>query len=109
MSKSELYENNAGGLNVIVYKNDVVTNIIGGFEDGKITASQFIEAALEDFYFADDFEPENYMGLSINEVAEEIKNNDELVAEITDDYITLYTRNMGYAAKSLFSFGIKRY
>lgn len=109
MSKTELYENNNGMLNAIVYKNNVVINIIGGFEDGKITAAEFIGAAYEDFFFADDFEPDNYMGLSINEVADEITSNDELVAEITDDYITLYTRKMGFAAKHLFGLDIKRY
>ena len=109
MSKTELYENNGGRLNAIVYKNNVVINIIGGFEDGKITAAEFIGAAYEDFFLADDFEPDNHMGLNMNEVADEITSNDELVAEITDDYITLYPRKMGYAAKRLFGFEIRGY
>ena len=91
-----------GGIQVIVEKAGRIVNIISGFEDGSMSTADFIEAAQAGFIDADDYDPDNFSGLSIEEAAPGIESAD-LIADITGDSVTLYEENMGEAGRDLFA------
>ena len=98
----KVFEDNGGGIHAIVIKNAQITNIISGFEDGSMSKANFIEAAQIGFDYADDFDPENYSGLTMEDVAAETESSDDLIAEITEDSVELYPEKMGCAGMELF-------
>lgn len=98
----KVYEDNGGGIHAIVIKDAQITNIISGFEDGSMSKADFIEAARIGFDYADDFEPDNYSGQKMEDVADEMASYDDLIAEITEDSVELYPEKMGCAGMGLF-------
>lgn len=102
MMQVKVFEDNGGGIHAIVIKNAQITNIISGFEDGSMSKADFIEAAQIGFDYADDFDPENYSGLTMEDVAAETESSDDLIAEITEDSVELYPEKMGCAGMGLF-------
>ena len=98
----KVFEDNGGGIHAIVIENAQITNIISGFEDGSMRKSYFIESAQTGFAYADDFDPDNYSGLTMEDVADEMASYDDLIAEITEDNVELYPEKMGSAGMGLF-------
>lgn len=98
----KVYEDNGGGIHAIVIKDAQITNIISGFEDGSMSKADFIEAAQIGFSDAYEFDPDNYSGLTMDDVAAEIESYDDLIAEITEGSVTLYPEKMGCAGIGLF-------
>ena len=97
-----VFEDEGGGIQVIVEEAGRIVNIISGFEDGSMSTADFIEAAQAGFVDANDYDPDDFSGLSIDEAAPGIESAD-LIAEITGDSVTLYEEKMGEAGKDLFS------
>ena len=98
----KVFEDNGGGIHAIVIKNAQITNIISGFEDGSMSKADFIAAAQIGFDYADDYDPDNYSGLTMEDVAAEIESSDDLIAEVTEDGVELYPEKMGCAGMGLF-------
>lgn len=113
-TKVYVYENNGGGITAIVknvsieinkdfaFKDEAVANILFGFEEAILPYAEFIAAAREGFPDADSYVPGDFSGLSINEAAEEIEQEDVLIAEITAQRVIIYPRAMGIAGEILF-------
>ena len=102
-TKVYVYENNGGGITAIVREDETVANILFGFEEATFSYAEFIAAAREGFPDADNYSPYNdFSGLSIDEAAEEIEQEDALIAEITAQQIIIYPREMGIAGEILF-------
>ena len=102
MMQVKVFEDNGGGIHAIVIKDAQITNIISGFEDGSMSKADFIAAAQIGFDYADDYDPDNYSGLTIEDVAAEMESSDDLIAEITEDSVELYPEKMGCAGMGLF-------
>ena len=104
--KVSVYEDNGGMIHAVVMDGNEIKNIISGFEDETMSRDEFVDAAKTGFEWADDYEPENYSGLTMEQVAQEISGLDDLIAEITPDGVDLYPEKMGTAGMILF--GIER-
>lgn len=91
------YEDNGGGIHAITG-----TNVLTGFERDAWDIADLFLAARFDFPDADEYDPDNFSGLSMEEAARDIIEHDDLIAEVSEDAITLYVRNMGMAGKALF-------
>ena len=102
MMQVKVFEDNGGGIHAIVIENAQITNIISGFESCSMSKADFIEAARIGFDYADDYDPDNYSGLTMSDVADEIASYDDLIAEITEDSVELYPEKMGCAGMGLF-------
>ena len=98
----KVYEDNGGGIHAIVIKDAQITNIISGFEAGSMSKADFISAAQVGFEYADDYDPDNYSGLTMEDFADEMASCDDLIAEITEDSVELYPEKMGCAGMGLF-------
>lgn len=101
-----VFEDNGGGIHAVVMDDNEIKNILSGFEDETMSRDEFIDAAKAGFEWADEYEPENYSGLTMEQVAQEIIEQDDLIAEITADSVELYPEEMGIAGMILF--GIER-
>lgn len=100
MFTAKVYENNAGCIYAVVRKNEDLTNIVSGLEaDDGVSV---IKAAQEGFPYADDYDPDNYSGASMNEVAAELDSTAAWIATITSNSVELYEKDMGCAGKKLF-------
>ena len=100
--KVSVYEDNGGMIHVVVMDGGEIKNIISGFEDETMSLDEFIAAAKTGFEWADEYEPENYSGLTMERVAKEISDLDDLIAEITPDGVEVYPEKMGTAGMILF-------
>lgn len=100
--KVNVYEDNGGMIHAVVMDGNEIKNIISGFEDETMSRDEFVDAAKTGFEWADDYEPENYSGLTMEKVAQEIIGQDNLIAEITADSVELYQEKMGLAGMILF-------
>lgn len=98
-----VYESNAGTIHAIITDGECIINILGGFENGFMSTTDFIADAQDGFVFADDFNSDDYCGCSIEDVAAEIIHESDLIATITADRIELNTERMGTAGRVLFS------
>ena len=98
----KVYEDNGGMIHAIVEDRGFPINIISGFEDGLLSKDEFISAAKEGFIYADDYDSDKYSGLRIKKASAEIKELDDLIAEITTDAVTLHPEKMGYSGMCLF-------
>ena len=98
----KVFEDNGGGIHAIVIKNAQITNIISGFEDGSMSKADFIAAAQTGFDYADDYDPDNCSGLTMEDVAAEMESSDDLIADISEDSVELYHEKMGFAGMGLF-------
>lgn len=100
--KVKVYEDDGGQLHAVISESGTVVNIISGFEDGTISSSDFIEAAQNGFFYADEYDPHNYNGANIEDVAAELDESSDLISEITPNFVELYTDKMGAAGRILF-------
>ena len=99
---TEIYEDNAGFIHAIIRHGDNIINVITGLEQDDIPYNEFINAARWGFEDADEYDPDEYGGKSMEDVANEITSCFDPVAEITSDHIELHLSRMGLAAKRLF-------
>ena len=100
--KVNVLEDNGGMIHAVVMDGDEIKNILSGFEDQTMNRDEFIDAAQAGFEWADEYEPENYSGLTMEQAAQEIIGQDDLIAEITADSVELYPEKMGCAGMGLF-------
>ena len=107
MTKVNVYENNGGMILAVVLDGERAINIIGGFEDGALSTAEFVEAAQGGFEYADEYEPENFGGFSIEEATESIESGSDLIAEVTANDYQVHTNKIGIAGSKLFSITIR--
>lgn len=104
--KTRFYEDNGGGIHAIVTDDhDNVTNVLTGFhmDAAAWDLSDLIASAKQGFPYADEYNPDEFSGLSMDEAAREIADMDDLIAEISADAEAIYPTNMGCAGKTLFN------
>lgn len=121
---TKFYEDNGGGIQAVTFdESGKITNVFGGFEDGTCTGLIVLEAARENWPDADPFEPYQWGGKSMEEVAEELEeaanppygeeHGAELIAEtnVVPSFFTIsqyigavdfYWGKMGTSAYELF-------
>ena len=98
---TELWEDNGGGLHAIVYnENGVPQNIISQLEQSpQLSPSEFVLAALDDFPYADEYDPENYSGMSLPQVVNEFQNGVNAMTGIPftepSRLVAVFSRNAG--------------
>lgn len=100
----EVYEDNAGGIYVAVFGQNGLENIIPGFCREMISTAEFIDQCRYGCYESDDFNPAKFSNMDIDFVYDEIRCQDELIAEFFENKeIVLYPSDMGISGKKLFS------
>lgn len=100
----EVYENNAGGICVAVFGKNGLENLFVVAPDGNETRMTrvFYQEALYGFSGVDDYNAEDFSGLSIDDAYADICNSN-LVAEFYDNrVVNLYPADMGIAGMKLF-------
>ena len=100
----EVYEDNAGGIQVAVFGNYGLKNLFIVVPDGneQQMTKAFYQEALYGFPDVDDYDATEFSGLSIDDAYNDISNND-LIAEFYDNQVVnLYPADMGVAGKKLF-------
>lgn len=97
------FENNGGGLSAVVKENDKVVKVLTGFEYGNFNTGDFIDDAANGFPNADEFDPNDWNGLTLEKAAEEVSNHCigiDLIATVgrncRSKSVTLYPDDMGY-------------
>lgn len=103
------FENNGGGLSAVVKENDKFVKVLTGFEYGNFNTAEFFDDAADGFPNADPFEPNDWGGLTLEEAAESVSNEDvgnTLIATVNRNCrlrsMVLYPDDMGYAGRKLF-------
>lgn len=100
----EVYEDNAGGVCVAVFGQNGLKNLFGVVPDGneiRMTRA-FYQEALYGFSGVDDYNAEDFSGLSIDDAYADICNSN-LIAEFYDNrVVNLYPADMGVAGMKLF-------
>lgn len=114
MFKTELWEDNGGGVHAIVYSGTEPVNVVCHLENPPTLSTQeLIRAGVYGFPDADPYDPDENDGLTAQQLADEITrqfNTDgtplvepcQCIAGFDHDEVTLYPLRMGYSALSLF-------
>jgi hypothetical protein len=100
----EVYENNAGGICVAVFGQNGLTNLFVVTPDGNETrmTRAFYQEASYGFPGDDEYNAEDFSGLSMDDAYADICNNN-LIAEFYDNrVVNLYPADMGIAGMELF-------
>lgn len=100
----EVYENNAGGICVAVFGQNGLTNLFIVTPDGNETrmTRAFYQEALYGFPGEDEYNAEDFSGLSMDDAYADICNSN-LIAEFYDNrVVNLYPADMGIAGMELF-------
>ena len=100
----EVYENNEGGIYVAVFGQNGLTNLFIVAPDGNETrmTRAFYQEALYGFSGVDNYNAEDFSGLSMDDAYADICNNN-LIAEFYDNrVVNLYPADMGSAGMKLF-------
>lgn len=95
------YEDNAGNIFVFVYYRDDLINVV------HLRGNESIESVMDScdsgWPFADEYNPENYGGLSMTAFLDELDiMGAEIIAEINGREPILYPEDMGEAGRKLF-------
>lgn len=100
----KFYEDNAGYISAVVYGDDgKINNVVSGCEQWTDdTPDNVIAAAKEDLPCCRDYDPDDYCGLTADDLASELEDGAELIAEITPESVELYPDDMGIAGRLLF-------
>lgn len=101
----EVYENNAGGICVAVFGKNGLENLFVVAPDGNETRMTrvFYQEALYGFSGVDDYNAENFSGLSMDDAYDDICSGSNLIAEFYDDQVVnLYPADMNIAGMKLF-------
>ena len=100
----EVYENNAGGIFVAVFGQNGLKKLFVVAPDGNETrmTRAFYQEALYGFSGMDDYNSEDFSGLSMDDAYADICNSN-LIAEFYDNrVVNLYPADMGVAGMQLF-------
>lgn len=107
----KVYEDNAGGIHVVVRTDGSITNFFSGMEyeytkENKLTGIDLIEAAKGGFEYADDYNPDDFDGIPLEKIAAEVEEEPttNLIAEITENEVKLYFDDMGAEGHYLFGY-----
>lgn len=101
----EVYENNAGGIYVAVFGKNGLENLFVVAPDGNETRMTrvFYQEALYGFSGVDDYNAENFSGLSMDDAYDDICGGSNLIAEFYDNQVVnLYPADMNIAGMRLF-------
>ena len=103
-SSVEVYENNAGGICVAVFGQNGLTNLFVVTPDGNETrmTRAFYQEALYGFPGEDEYNAEDFSGLSMDDAYTYICNSNLIAAFYSDRVVNLYPANMGAAGMKLF-------
>lgn len=104
------YENNGGGICAVVEEDGKAVKVLAGFEYGSFNTAELVDDAADGFPNADEYNPDEWNGLTLEEAAEEVAEGgpgNEWIATISgtsycEKAVTLYPDSMGYAGKKLF-------
>lgn len=78
---TKFYEVNGGYIYAVAFEDGKVTNIISCVDsNGELTGSEALKAAREGWPYADDFNPDDWSGLSMEQAAEELEEETETPA-----------------------------
>lgn len=105
MIETLVFEDNGGQIHAVVIQERIITNIVDGFEHGGFTTAEFVWEAQHGFAYADEFDPNENGGSSMEQVFYDMmyySTDYDLIAEISEDDILLYPKSMGTAGKILF-------
>lgn len=100
----EVYESNAGGICVAVFGKNGLEKLFVVAPDGNETrmTKAFYQEALYGFSSMDDYNAEDFSGLSMDDAYMDICNGN-LIAEFYDNrVVNLYPADMGVAGMKLF-------
>ena len=100
----EVYENNAGGICVAVFDQNGLKKLFVVVPDGNETrmTRAFYQEALYGFPGVDDYNAEDFSGLSMDDAYMDICSGN-LIAEFYDNRVVyLYPADMGVAGMKLF-------
>ena len=103
---TKFYEDNGGQIHALVYGPDgALQNYLCGFEHDNFPVEELLQAALLGFPEADTYDPDDYYGTTLDEQAEWFDANPrdcDLIAEVSDNQISIYPNAMGIAGRILF-------
>lgn len=114
MRKTELWQDNGGGIHAIVYDGKDTVNVICHLETPPTLSQQeLISAGIDGFPDAAPYDSDEYDGVSLQQMTDEITRQldtdgtpliepCQCIAVFDRDEITLYPSRMGYNALSLF-------
>lgn len=103
--KIYVYETNDDTIHAVVMDGDEVRNIVSGFEDEDMSRSEFVAAARSGFEGAAAYDAGNFSGMDMRQAAKRMEETDRLIAEITQDSMTMHPEKMGLAGHILFEIG----
>ena len=114
MLKTELWQDNGGGIHAIVYDGKDIVNVVCHLETPPtLSPQELISAGVYGFPGADPYAPDENDWLTVQQLASEftrwldvdgthLVEPCQRIAVFDRDEITLYPRRMGYNALSLF-------
>lgn len=100
----EVYEDNAGGICVAVFGQNGLEKLFVVTPDGNETriTRAFYQEALYGFPGEDEYNAEDFSGLSMDDAYTDICNSNLIAAFYSDRVVNLYPANMGAAGMKLF-------
>lgn len=99
----EVYEGAGGQITVVVFDANGVSNIITGFEDQLLSPIEFQAMLCHYMPYSEEFDPDDFGGMDMNTVYEQLSTEEDLIAEVTEDGLILpYPEKMGSGALKLF-------
>lgn len=108
----KIYEDNGGGIHAVVRTDGTVINCLTGLEyeytrENNLTGADLIDAAKGGFEYADDYDPDDFDGTSLEDMVASVENepSTSLIAEITADSVDLDYSRMGAEGHYLFGCG----
>ncbi len=100
----KFYEDNAGFISAVVCDGDgKIENVVSGCEQWTDdTPADVIAAAKKGLPYCRYYNSDDYCGATADELAAELADGAELIAEITPESVELYPDDMGIAGRRLF-------
>lgn len=98
----EVYEDNAGGIYAAVFGQEGLKNVLSGFEYGGLSTSAFYDAAMYDFYDADEYNPSEHNGTTLDEEYASLESCNMIAEFYSDRIVNLYPADMDSAGMKLF-------
>jgi hypothetical protein len=108
--KTNFFEDNGGMIHAFTLEDGSVKNYLHGFEQSAWDVGELLRSAALGFEDADPYDPDEFGGVTLEEMYHEIAESDEietpaLIAEISPEWIALYPKAMGAAGRVLFGLG----
>lgn len=102
MTKVSVYEDNAGGIACIVMEDGKLSNVVLDCEFWEDSPQEVKAALVDGLPYCRDYDPDNYGGTSMEDIAAEIAGANTLIAEATADGVEVYPEAMGCAGRRIF-------